>query len=358
MSARIRYTESNRPALRMVSRLLLAASLSSPWAAQVAQGQTTDPFATLAAPSVPATVTVSQSGDVATPTTYVAYLVSLTNVSSRQISTISISGSVGVQGNLLAPVITSIGATDFCQKTATTFSCSFAALDPGAVQVIPVVVAVPTYSAAADGTEAIKVAYTATFKNGNTSSSSQSSFGTLMNTTTTLVAPLSAVSVKSLVIPGGGSFFTASNGISTPLAPLTTYVTVPPFTDADYTTAALDREDNTFCSNFKKCYAAKVSIPGYFDPYLTIVLRQDATNIKNGTKIESVLIKYTSDDNSIVDRVLQMCASPTTPRSDGVPCIAKTTYYKSPKNPPPTPEFDGDFEWTIINHKNGRYGTE
>jgi hypothetical protein len=49
------------------------------------------------------------------------------------------------------------------------------------------------------------------------------------------------------------------------------------------------------------------------------------------------------------------CASPTTPRSDGVPCIAKRTYYKSSRTPGWTPELDGDFEWTLINLGNGSY---
>ncbi len=341
----------------------VAAILGSLWIGHGASAQTTDPFASLGALSVPEAVTVSQSMSIATPTTYVAYLVKLSNLSTRQLTTIAISGTVSVTGSLTAPVIHSIGSQG-CQKTApAAFSCSFGTLAPGAPLTIPVIVAVPNYSSPTPvGGETILLTYEATFKNGNTSTSSSSSYGRLSDTKTTPVEALSSTSLKSVAIKAGGTFFTAANGISTPTAPLTTTVVVPQLTEGDFTSVVLTREDNTAsgCTNFKTCYASQVSIPGTFSPYLTIVLRQDASNIKPGTKIESVLIRYRSDDGAF-DDYIGLCASPTVPNEGslyGVPCIAKTVFYKSDKVPGWTAALDGDFEWTLINHRNGRYGTE
>ncbi len=357
-----------RPSVARPSRgLVVAAILGSLWIGHGASAQTTDPFASLGAVSVPEAVTVSQSNSVATPTTYVAYVVTLSNLSSRQLTTISITGTVGVTGSLTAPVIKSIGLqgcpatpTPTSSCTASTFSRTYDTLAPGAILTFPVIVAVPNYSSATPvGGEAINLSYEATFKNGNTSSSSPSSYGHLTNTKTTPVEALSLISMKSVVIKGGGTFFTAENGISTSMAPLTTTVVVPPLTEGDFEEVILNREDNgQVCTNFKKCFASNVSIPGTFSPYLTVVLRQDASNIKPGTKIESVLIRYTSAD---FDRYLDLCGSETSPNEDlkyGLPCIAKRVHYKSNKVLGWTRELDGDFEWILINHKNGRYGTE
>jgi hypothetical protein len=105
------------------------------------------------------------------------------------------------------------------------------------------------------------------------------------------------------------------------------------------------------CVNFEVCYTSAITVPppagsATFSPYLTIVLRMDASNIKQGTKIGSVVPEY--------DGVpVGLCASPTTPRTDGKPCIASSTAY--PKNNKAPLELQGDFEWVIINLVNGTY---
>jgi hypothetical protein len=83
---------------------------------------------------------------------------------------------------------------------------------------------------------------------------------------------------------------------------------------------------------------------------MTFILRVDALNIKSGTKIGNVLVQY--NDGSNIHNV-GACASSTTPRSDGIPCIAKAVFYKNKSVPGWTPELNGDFEWTLLNLKNG-----
>lgn len=158
--------------------------------------------------------------------------------------------------------------------------------------------------------------------------------------------------VKSVVPKGGASLFTGEGGISTGTDPFTTSVAVPAGTT--YTSAQIQESpDSINCTNnFSACFRADITIDGTFAPYMTIVLRQDASTILNGTKIESVLIQYTGTSGTIT---VGDCASPTTPRTDGIPCIAKRTYYKSNKTPGWTPELAGDFEWTLLNIHNGTY---
>lgn len=157
--------------------------------------------------------------------------------------------------------------------------------------------------------------------------------------------------VKSAVQKGGGNLFTGS-GIASAADPFATSVIVP--AGPTFTSAViLESPDAVSCgSNFSACFRSDITIPGTFSPYLTIVLRQDASTILKGTKIESVLIQYSGSSGTVL---VGDCASPTTPRSDGLPCIAKRTFYKSSRTPGWTPDLDGDFEWLLINLENGSY---
>jgi len=167
--------------------------------------------------------------------------------------------------------------------------------------------------------------------------------------------------VKSGLPKSGGSFFTGDGAITSAADQFAVAVNAP--RSPVSTTAQLSESDvsaSVNCSslsNFNKCYAADVTLPGvHFDngsgDFLSIVLRVDAADIKAGTKIGSVMIQY--DDGQNVSNV-GLCASPTTPRADGIPCIAKSVYYKNKSVPGWTPDLDGDFEWTLINLKNGRF---
>ena len=143
--------------------------------------------------------------------------------------------------------------------------------------------------------------------------------------------------------------------------PFAVKVTVPPaptFSIAELLESDVTSKINcTSLGNFNRCFAVAVTIPDIvFTPasgsFMTFVLRADASNIKYGTKINNVLIQY--DDGSSVHNV-GACASPTTPRSDGIPCIAKAVHYKNKSVPGWTPALNGDFEFTLINLRNGSF---
>lgn len=158
--------------------------------------------------------------------------------------------------------------------------------------------------------------------------------------------------VKSARAKNGGLIFTGSGGVTTAADPFATAVTIPAAGTIG-TAEIAESSGTTDClNNFSTCFQSSITIPGEFSPYLTIVLRQDASTILKGTKIESVLIQYTGESGTIV---VGDCASPTTPRSDGLPCIARRTAYKNRNVPGWTADLDGDFEWILINTRNGSY---
>lgn len=158
--------------------------------------------------------------------------------------------------------------------------------------------------------------------------------------------------VKTAVQKNGGVLYTGSGGVSTGTDPFATSVNVP--SSASYTTAEIqETPDGVNCTNnFSACFRADITIPGSFSPYLTIVLRQDASTILRGTKIDSVLVQYSGANGTFF---VGDCASPTTPRSDGLPCVAKRTYYRNKGVPGWTIDLDGDFEWILITPHNGSY---
>jgi hypothetical protein len=159
--------------------------------------------------------------------------------------------------------------------------------------------------------------------------------------------------VTTAVPRTGGTVFTGSGAIPTPQDQFTTAVAVP--AGPSFTTAQIaEQADGQACSNnFSDCFRADVTIPGTFSPYLTIVLRQDKSTIVKGANIASVLVKYFDENGAAY--IVGDCASPTTPRSDGLPCVVRRTHYSTSSVPGWTPDLDGDFEWTLINLKNGSY---
>lgn len=177
------------------------------------------------------------------------------------------------------------------------------------------------------------------------------------SSTEVLLGTANNLRVKTAVSSGGGSLFTGDGGVTTGNDKFTTAVTVPPA--ATYTTALVDEAkvsvDGVGCTSFTECFSSTITIPGTFSPYLSITLRQDASTIRKGTKIESVLIEYKVSDTDLTGVIIGDCASPTTPRTDGVPCIAKRTHYRNKSVPGWTAELDGDFEWLILNTTNGSY---
>lgn len=176
--------------------------------------------------------------------------------------------------------------------------------------------------------------------------------------------------VKSAVPKSGGTYFTGDGGITTAGDQFTTTIVVPAgfvvqsgTTTTSYTTAEILETTNTVlsdsnCVNFTACQKTVVTIPfTTFSPYLQIVLRLDASYIPHGLNINSINLHY-YDDSSTTSTLIQPCASPTTPNSNGKPCIATRVYYKNRSVPGWTADLDGDFEWTLINTKNGGYSVD
>lgn len=338
---------------------------------------TTDPQISAGAPSVPPSVTVFSSTTQQTPSTYVGYVFTLTNGGGSELNRIRLSGQISPSTNLTAITVPDIdvGLPSACtllpsvaNANALTLTCDFGTgvILPKTTLTIPVIVKVPQYTsgytpAAAGADDFVKFEYTALFREGKSTTGSPTSDGVLTSMTKTPVAALSESSVKSLVISNGGDFFTGKNGATNSTSDVfSTSVHVPTLTTGagTFTTATILEEPfSVGCTNFKTCYGSQLTIPGNFDPYLTIVLRQDAANIKPGTKIETVLIDYT-DDAGVLFKNIGLCASypniPYVPTA-GVPCIAKRVYYKNNKVLGWTIDLDGDFEWTLINKKNGGY---
>ena len=168
-----------------------------------------------------------------------------------------------------------------------------------------------------------------------------------------LLGTANPVLVKSAVPKAGGSLFTGVGGVPTGANQFATTVGIPAASTYTTATIAISPSGDPNCSNFVTCYQSDLTIPGTFSPYLSIVLRQDASSIKSGTKITSVVLVYIAADST--QTIIGQCASPTTPRTDGIPCIAKQTYYKNKTVPGWTVDLDGDFDWILLNIRNGAY---
>ncbi len=169
------------------------------------------------------------------------------------------------------------------------------------------------------------------------------------------------INVRSALPQSGGSFFTGNGATTVAADPFAVKVTVP--AAPTFSTAELLESDvtsNINCTslgNFFRCFGVEVTIPDIIftaasGSFITFVLRVDASNIKTGTKISDVLIQY--NDGTNIHNV-GACANPTTPRSDGIPCIAKTVFYKNKSVSGWTPELNLDFEFWLLNIGNGGF---
>jgi len=271
------------------------------------------------------------------------FTVSVTNTGLNTINSVKFLGRVSTSGGAQAIVD---GAS--CPVvTSTAIECSIGQLTSGA--------SYPTFTVffqapvASPGLTAVAFDGTLQYAEGTRDSKSKPP-----NSTTPSWGPVNVqlaasdgFNVSSIAPKSGGRFFTGT-GVTSTADVFTTDITVP--ASDTYSIVSVEESANTEnCVNFNACFDSTVSIPErVFGANLAILLRQDASNIKPGIKIEKVLVYY--DGVKVLD-----CPAPPIVITNGVPCIAKRVYYKSASVTGWTPELDGDFEWLIFNDRNGSY---
>ena len=313
------------------------------------------------------TVTYSVPGALSPPRldTYVGYTVAISNDGGNTVNNIRFTGTTSVTDTAEKATFSSVeGATCVTTNTdLTAIECTIGQLTAG--QAFPTFAVffkapVKLTNGVADVNGQDAVGFSGiTFYAEGTGGPNSIPDNSVAEWTTAAVAlgTDNPLRVKSAVPKSGGKFFTGGSAITTPNDRFTTSVDVP--AAATFTTAEII--ESTFsptCTSFIECYQSQVLIPGTFSPYLMIVLRQDASNIKPGTKINSVVVQYIGDGDPPPlgwPYTVGDCASGPAARTDGLPCIAKRTYYKNRSVLGWTAALDGDFEWTLINLKNGGY---
>jgi len=302
-----------------------------------------DPNVASIVTAVPSVVTYSRVSPVVL-TTYAAYEISITNNSTNVLNNVRVEGLTDVVDSTEnATFVTSIGlACSTTNAPQTAITCPIGQLRSGGSTSFVVVFKAPTA-----GTS-IRFDWTHYFSEGANDNGAHNDTNT--GTAFTQLGTPTSTEVKTFALPGN-SFFTGVTGVPSAADPFTTKVTVPAYAKAEVVESTFTAN----CTNFLTCWQTDLTIPGTFSPYLTVVVSQDKENIKPGTKIGSVVLRYQYFD---VNNVLQTyivgdCASPTTPLTNGLPCIASSVYYKK-GTPGWTAELDGDFVWTLISLKNGR----
>ena len=321
----------------------------------------------------PLTTQVTYSADATTApvrpalVTTVGYTVRISNSGGNTINSVRFTGATSVTDTAERATFGSVDGITTCQTTPTSVDCAIGQLNAGESAptfavffnapvkdaVTPIPDGVITNCRATDCVAFSGITYYAEGKHGPKSEPQNSTESWTAGLVT--LGTFNPMGVKSAVPKAGGTYFTGDGGVSTGTDVFTSSVTIPTavtYTTAEIVESLLTLLINPNCSNFYSCYRSDVTIPGAFSPYLKIVLRADASNIKPGTHINSVLIRY-SDVTGMY--IVLDCASPTTPRIDGLPCIAKRVFYRDSSVPGWTLELDGDFEWTLLNTKNGGY---
>lgn len=215
-----------------------------------------------------------------------------------------------------------------------------------------------TFYSPASGTS-IALAWDAVFDNGTPPGGSNGDSGA----TSIALAAIDPTSVTSAVPPNETvSVFTGNLALPSAADQFTVAISVPS-ANSTSTTATVVESDITSevnCSslrNFVRCFQSDISIPGVVlsgtgTDYLTFQLRVDKSDIRNGAKIDKVVIQYT--DGSLVVPIVQNCSKDgggnAMPNGDGTPCIARADDYsrKSPLG------WKG-FQWTLISIRNGGY---
>ena len=165
--------------------------------------------------------------------------------------------------------------------------------------------------------------------------------------------------VKSAVPKAGGQFFTGAGGVPSSADPYASDVKFDPLSAF----AVLKIEETPFPAtdakcvggqHFVTCFTTLLNAPQVLYSagagFLTETIRVHPDNFVNGAKMGTVTWEYTPTDAVGAPAgpsvIVGMCASPTTPRTDGNPCQTIPVVCAK-KNQ------GGICEWTFINTKNG-----
>ncbi len=312
-----------------------------------------------------------------------SYNVTLTNVStSGAMNVARLVGTTSVVGGAVgAKAVFKSATNDFCTVTnaeRTSIDCNVGALALGASKTFTV-----TFTAPTSGTN-ISFAWTAVFDNGTSPGNSNGDAGTAPMG----LDPIDPAKVTSVVPADVAVTFFTGGGVAT--GPLclslpcagdnwVTRIKVPSSSLA--TTGIVEEFLNaTFCAqagNLLTCNTSDLSIPGATfgvpgarplrDPltgasqFLEITLLRDASTIARGAKIDSAVVYYRKLDTDTFQPVAD-CADTTNGvlPQPGRPCEdrAQRKAYPSksrPKDPPVPAGFEGDWQFVIYAHDNGKY---
>lgn len=311
------------------------------------------------------TYRIDGSPAVAALPTWIGYTVSIRNDGGNTVNAVRFIGETKVTDTAESAVFSSIegptAVTAACSTVGTKIDCDFGQMRAGAGVAFAIFFKAPVKvvngDADMEGDDSVGFSGTTTYAEGGSGSNPPPNSVKPWASGAVALGTENSLVVKSAVQKTGGVFFTGAGGVSKGGDKFATKVTVPP--SAKYTTAKIEESIFTAdCVSFVDCYRSTITVPLpdgaiAFAPYLTFVLRQDKDNILKGTRIETVIIKYTDAANLV--HIVGACASPTTPRGDGIPCIAEIKYYKNSRVAGWTPELDLDFEWTLINEHNGSF---
>lgn len=293
--------------------------------------------------------------------TFVGYRVRVANESGNTINNVRFVGASSVTDAQERAAISSIEGAVSCQVGAdgVSLSCDLGQLKAGqAAPEFIVFFSAPvkdTVSPTPDGqsgacatTDCVTFGGTTFYAEGTGGLNSPPQNSTVNWSSQVTLGTFNPTLVKSAVPRGGARLFTGDAGLTNGTDRFSTTIVVPPGTLA--TTAEIAETSQTVCSVLTECFVSSITAPGTFSPYLTIVLRVDQAAIPKGTKIQSVSVQYEGED-------VGLCASPTTPRNDGKPCIAERRAYPANSRSGALfpAELENDFEWTLINLGNGSY---
>lgn len=166
-------------------------------------------------------------------------------------------------------------------------------------------------------------------------------------------------SVKSAVPKSGGTVFTGDGAVATAADPWTTTVAIPAASISTTADVLESISPIAYAPNLLNRSESVLTIPGTF-AQLVITLRRDVSTLAKGAKINSAEIRYSEPRDGGGLRItypytLLPCTDTTygVLPQEGIPCLFKRTAYT--KRSAPTPDWEGDWEFIIYALDNGKY---